>query len=213
MMILGLTGSIGMGKTTAAAEFRRLGLPVFDSDAAVHALLAASGAGVIPVSKQFPCALKKNAIDRSVLGEKVFGDPAALRSLEEILHPLVRQAQSGFLRRWAARRAPLVLCDIPLLFETGAETRCDAVAVVSAPPFVQSQRVLARPGMTRTKLDAILARQTPDVEKRQRADFIILTGQGRAFALRQISEIVRVLSDYRGRIWPPGSPGGYCPHA
>ncbi|MBT3556433.1 MAG: dephospho-CoA kinase [Rhodospirillales bacterium] len=208
MIILGLTGSIGMGKTTAAAEFRRLGVPVFDSDATVHALLAEGGDGVVPVSKQFTGVLKDGAIDRAALGDKVFGDPEALQDLEGILHPLVREAQARFLRDRALQQASLVVYDIPLLYETGAEARCDAVAIVSAPKFIQTQRVLARPGMDRDKLNAILARQTPDEEKRRRADFIIMTGLGRAYALHQIKEIVKVLEHFKGQIWPPGSPGG-----
>ncbi len=207
MIVLGLTGSIGMGKTTAAAEFFRLGVPVFDSDAAVHAFLARGGAGVAPVSERFPGVLKNDAIDRAALGTLVFADPNALKDLEALLHPLVRQAQSRFLRLWARRRAALVLFDIPLLFETGAEKRCDAVATVTAPAFVQAQRVLSRPGMSRGKLRAILNRQTPDVEKRRRADFVIMTGLGRAHALHQISQIVRVLKEYTGVVWPPGIPG------
>ncbi len=204
MMVLGLTGSIGMGKTTAAQEFKRQGIPVFDSDATVHRLLAKGGAGVPLVSTVFPGVLKNEAIDRAALGERVFGAPEALSRLENVVHPLVRKAQSDFLRSWARRRVPLVLYDIPLLFETGAEVRCDAVATVSAPFFVQAQRVLARPGMTLARLDAILQRQTPDMEKRQRADFIIMTGMGRACALRQIASIIRVLRQCKGHVWPAG---------
>ena len=213
MIILGLTGSIGMGKTTAAVEFQRLGVPVFDSDATVHGLLARNGGGVVAVSKRFSDVLDDGSIDRAALGDQVFGDPEALRDLERILHPLVRVAQARFLRKCALSHASVVLYDIPLLFETGAEARCDAVATVTAPAFIQAQRVLARPGMDRGKLDAILARQTPDDEKRRRADFIIKTGLGRAYALHQIKEIVTVLENFKGRIWPPGSPGGGYLHA
>ena len=153
---LGLTGSIGMGKSTAARMFRRLGVPVHDADAAVHALFREGGAAVGPVSEAFPEAIRDGAVDRAVLGQAVFGNAERLARLEAIVHPLVRQTSDRFLRRARARRAPLAVFDVPLLFETGAEARYDAVAVVSAPAFVQSHRVLARPGMTAERLAAIL---------------------------------------------------------
>jgi len=204
MIVLGLTGSIGMGKTTTAGDFRRLGVPVFDSDAEVHKLLGCGGHGVARVGDRFPDALKNGAIDRAVLGKQVFGNGEALKSLERILHPLVRAEQGAFLRRCARQRQRMVLFDIPLLYETGAEARCDAVAVTSAPAFIQQQRVLSRPGMSRDKLRGILDRQMPDDEKRRRADFVILTGLGRSYALRQVCEIVRVLRLCCGGVWPPG---------
>jgi len=201
MFILGLTGSIGMGKTTAAAAFRRQGVPVHDADATVHRLLACGGAAVDPVSESFPGCVTNGSVDRRLLGARVFGDTPAIRVLEGILHPLVRTEEQNFLRKQAAHGAPLVVLDIPLLFETGADERCDAVAVVSAPSFVQRQRVMARPGMTAEKVASIMARQMPDTDKCSRADFIIQTGQGRAFALRQIKEIVTLARARRGNKW------------
>src|SRR5689334_1251690 len=193
MIVLGLTGSIGMGKSTAAALLRRLGLPVYDADAAVHRLLGPGGAAVPQVEAAFPGTSGFAGIDRRRLGARVFGDRAALRRLEAILHPLVRGEQRRFLKAMAARRAPLVVLDIPLLFETGGEQICDAVIVVSAPHFLQRARVLARPGMTEARFAAILAKQMPDREKRRRADFVVPTGQGRALTLRRLSKIVTVL--------------------
>jgi dephospho-CoA kinase len=194
MVVLGLTGSIGMGKSTAAAMLRRLGVPVHDSDAAVHRLLSRNGAAVARVAAAFPGTEGPDGIDRASLGRRVFGDAAALRRLEGILHPMVRAETARFLRRMAARRAKLVVLDIPLLFETGGEARCDAIVVVSAPPFLQRARVLRRPGMSASRLAAILAKQMPDGEKRRRADFVVPTGLGRRETLRRLAEIVRVAS-------------------
>lgn len=193
MFVLGLTGSIGMGKTTAAAAFRREGVPVHDADATVHALMAAGGKAVPEISRLFPDCVVKGAVDRQKLGGEVFGNPAALEKLESVLHPLVRAEEQRFLRKHILLGAKMAVLDIPLLYETGGEDRCDAVAVVSAPGFVQRQRVLGRSGMTEEKMQAILARQTPDAEKRARADFVIQTGQGRADALRTIKEIVTLI--------------------
>lgn len=193
MFILGLTGSIGMGKTTAADAFRRLGVPVHDADATVHRLMVAGGLAVPAVSEHFPDCIQGGVVDRKALGARVFDDDAALKILEGVLHPLVRADEQRFLRQYARRGATLVVLDIPLLFETGAEGRCDAVAVVSAPDFVQRQRVMARPGMTAEKMAAILGRQMADAEKKRRAAFVIQTGQGRADALRTIREIVRLI--------------------
>lgn len=192
---LGLTGSIGMGKSTAAGMFRRLGVPVHDADAAVHALFRKGGAAVGPVGEAFPEAIRDGAVDRAVLGQAVFGDAERLARLEAIVHPLVRRMSDRFLRQARARRAPLAVFDVPLLFETGAEARYDAVAVVSAPAFVQAQRVLARPGMTPARLAAIRARQTPDAEKRRRADFILPTGLGRRCTLQGVRRIVRLMTE------------------
>ncbi len=216
MYILGLTGSIGMGKTTAAAAFRRLGVPVHDADATVHRLMGpeprntgrdTGGSAVAAIAEQFPDCVVDGAVDRQGLGAKVFGDSlsggGALKTLEGILHPLVRAEEQRFLKKSALHGAPLVVLDIPLLFETGAQERCDAVAVVSAPDFVQRQRVMARPGMTAEKMASILSHQMPDAEKRGRADFVIQTGQGRADALRTIREIVRLVQDRPGAKWPP----------
>jgi dephospho-CoA kinase len=194
MIVVGLTGSIGMGKSTAAALLRRLGVPVHDADAAVHRLLGRGGAAVKAVAAAFPGTARKAGIDRAALGRRVFGDAASLRRLEDILHPLVRADTDRFLRRMAARRVPLVVLDIPLLFESGGARRCDAVIVVSAPAFLQRARVLARPGMSEARLAAILAKQMPDGEKRRRADFVVPTGLGRRLTLRRLAEIVRVLS-------------------
>lgn len=195
MKILGLTGSIGMGKSTAARMLRRLGVPVHDADATVHALLAKGGRAVAAVEAAFPGVVRDGAVDRGELGRRVFGDAAALKRLETILHPLVRQAEKQFLARHRQRRTPLVVLDIPLLFETGGEKRCDKVAVVSAPALVQEQRVMKRPGMTRERLAAILKKQMPDVEKRRRADFVVPTGLGMLPALRRLAAIVTLMRD------------------
>ncbi len=203
MFILGLTGSIGMGKTTAAAAFRRLGVPVHDADATVHRLMDMGGAAVNAISDHFPDCIVDGAVDRQALGVRVFDNDPALKTLEGILHPLVRDEEQRFLRKNARYGVPLAVLDIPLLFETGAEERCDAVAVVSAPDFVQRKRVMARAGMTRDKMASILARQMPDADKCRRADFVIQTGQGRAGALRTIKEIVRLVRDQPGSKWPP----------
>lgn len=188
-----------MGKSTAAATLRRLGVPLFDADLAVHRLLAPSGAAVAAVSAAFPgVETEDHGIDRVLLGQRVFTDPAALKRLEAILHPMVAAEEKRFLARSRARRAPLVVLDIPLLFETGAERRCDYVLVVSAPALVQRQRVMRRPGMTEIRLDAILRKQLPDHRKRQRADFVVPTGAGRNLALRRLKAIARLLRK-RGR--------------
>lgn len=194
MKILGLTGGIGMGKSTAAATFRRHGVPVFDADAAVHRLQARGGRAVAPIGRAFPGTTRDGAVDREALRRAVLGDRAALTRLERIVHPLVRDEERRFLAR--ARRAGrrLVVLDIPLLFETRGEARCDAVVVVSAPAATQRARVLRRPGMTPERLAAILARQTPDAEKRRRADHVIRTGLSRAHARRAIR---RLLERYR----------------
>src|SRR5690349_10798498 len=186
MVILGLTGSIGMGKSTAAKMLVRMGVPVHDSDAAVHRLLGRGGAAVPLIDREFPGSVREGAVDRAALGKIVFHDPTALRRLEAILHPLVQCGQRRFLARCAARHAPVAVLDIPLLYETGAERRVDAVICVTAPPAIQRARVLARPGMNSEKLAGILARQTPDREKRRRADFVVSTSLGRAFTLRAL---------------------------
>jgi len=204
MVVLGLTGSIGMGKSTAAAMLRRLGIPVHDADGAVHRLLGRNGKAVAKVDAEFPGTAGPAGIDRAALGRRVFGDAAALRRLERILHPMVRADTARFLHRMRARRAPLVVLDIPLLLETGGEERCDAIIVVSAPTFLQRARVLGRPGMSEARFAAILAQQMPDAEKRRRADFVVPTGLGRRETLRRLAEIVRVataakLTGGRGR--------------
>ena len=214
MVIIGLTGSIGMGKTTAAGMFRHLGLPVYDSDAAVHGLLALGGAAVHAVGEAFPGVVRDGAVDRAMLRERVFGNKAELRRLEAIVHPLVRRVQRAFLRRAAARGEPLVVLDIPLLFEVGLAAQCDAVVVVTAPAFLQRARVLSRPGMTEETLAGILANQLPDREKRRRAGFVVPTSLGRAHTLRRLRWIVRVMTGRRGKYWPPAAhlpqPGRYA---
>jgi dephospho-CoA kinase len=196
MITLGLTGSVGMGKSTAAAMFRQLGVPVHDSDAVVHRLLARGGVAVAAVAAAFPEALAAaGGIDRIRLGQRVFADPAALKRLERILHPLVRKSQERFLRMARGRRVPVVVLDIPLLFETGGDRRCDRVVVVWASPAVQRARVLARPGMTQARFGAMVAKQLPDSEKRRRADDVVPSGLGRALTFRRLKRIVTALVD------------------
>ena len=206
MMILGLTGSIGMGKSTATRTFAHLGAAVWDADAEVHRLTGPGGAAVASVTEAFPDARGEQAgaamVNRQALGKLVFGNAAALKRLEKILHPMVRRAERRFLAGAEGRGCRLAVLDIPLLFETGGEARCDATAVVSAPGFVQRARVLARPGMTENKLDGILARQMPDGEKRRRADFVIHTGLSRHESARQARRIFAILAARRGRRWP-----------
>lgn len=194
MKVLGLTGSVGMGKSTAASMLRRMGVPVHDADAAVHRLMSRGGAAVAAVEAAFPGVAAEGAVDRLALGTKVFGDPAALRRLEAILHPRVRADSEAWLRRRRRQRAPLVVLDIPLLFESASEDRCDAVIVVTAPYFVQRARVMRRPGMTEARFQQILAQQMPDAEKRRRAQFVVSTGLGKGHTLRQLRRIVRLYS-------------------
>jgi len=202
VIILGLTGSIGMGKSTVAKNFRRLGIPVYDADATVHGLLSPKGEAFLTIKEMFPEAVKKGVIDRDVIAGRVFADTDALSRIEQVLHPMVRRLEKEFLGRCARRGIRQVVLDIPLLFETGGEERCDAVITVSAPAFVQARRVLKRRGMTRERMASILARQTLDAEKRRRSDFVILTGLGRDFSLLQIRNIVRLTRDWRGTNWP-----------
>lgn len=176
MIVIGLTGSIGMGKSTVAQMFAEEGAPAFNSDDAVHALYAPGGAGVGPVGAAFPGVVKDGAVDRAALSARVVDNAGALKRLEAIVHPLVARAQAQFLDAARAAGAEAVVLDIPLLFETGAESRVDTVVVVSAPADVQRARVLARPGMTVEKFESLLAKQVPDFEKRARADFTINTG-------------------------------------
>lgn len=193
MIVLGLTGSIGMGKTTAAKMLRRMGLPLHDADRAVHRLLAKGGAAVAAVEAAFPGVVADGAVDRERLAGQVFEDRAALKRLEGILHPAVRRATRTFLGHQVRSGRSLVVLDIPLLFETGGEAICDAVAVVTAPPFVQRERVMGRRGMTAARFQAILAKQMPDREKRRRADFVVHTGLSKADTLRQLRAIVTLL--------------------
>jgi dephospho-CoA kinase len=186
-----------MGKTTTAALFREAGVPVYDADVAVHALYAAGGAAVAPVEAAFPGVVVEGAIDRQKLTAKIIADPAALKRLEAIVHPLLAAERAAFLR--SAEGADLVVLDIPLLFETHAEGLVQAVVVVSAPQEVQRSRVLSRPGMTEAKFTALLARQIPDAEKRRRADFVIETDAGVEAAARRVAEILATVraSDWR----------------
>ena len=174
MIRLGLTGSIGMGKSTVARMFAEEGVPVFDADAAVHRLQGPEGALVTEIEAQFPGTTGPEGVDRTALAERVLGEPEALRKLESLVHPAVARERESFLAAHAT--SLVVLLDIPLLFETGGSGQVDKIAVVSAPAEVQRRRVLARPGMTAEKLERILARQVPDAQKRARADFVIPTG-------------------------------------
>ena len=202
MVILGLTGSIGMGKSTVAADFRRLRVAVHDADETVHALMAPGGAAFNQICQVFPGVRSKVGIDRKRLGDLVFADMAALKKLEAILHPLVRKQKTEFLKRSALRRQNLVVLDVPLLFETGGEAKCDAVVVVTAPTFVQRARVMARPGMTTEKFESILAKQVPDLIKRRSADFVVQTGLGRIASLRKIRHIAHTAPFLKPNKWP-----------
>lgn len=194
MIILGLTGSIGMGKSTAAKMFAEAGVPVHDSDETVHLLYAGQAAPLIEAA--FPGVVVDGVVDRAKLAARVLGDKAALKRLEEIVHPLVRAHADAFVATHRAAGTPLVVLDIPLLFETGGCDRVDKVAVVSAAPEIQRERVLSRPGMTPEKFEAILARQTPDAEKRRLADFVIDTGKEFEATHAQILAIIdRLIGD------------------
>ncbi len=195
MIILGLTGSIGMGKSTTAALFAEEGVPVYDADAAVHALYAVGGAAVAPVGEAFPGVVENGAINRDKLSAMVLGKPDEIRKLERIVHPLVREAQTDFLKKHLGAGAKIVVLDIPLLLEGGGKRYSDAVVVVSAPADVQRERVLARPGMTEEKLNQILAKQMPDAEKRKHADFIINTQFGVEDARMQVRAVLEALRD------------------
>ncbi len=192
MLIVGLTGSIGMGKTTTAKLFAARGVPVHDSDAAVHRLYR--GAAVAPIAEAFPDAIQDGTVDRVRLAARVVNDAAALARLEAIVHPFVRESEVAFLAKTRAEGRRLVLLDIPLLFETGAEGRIDAVVVVTADAKIQRERVRARPGMSEARLDAILARQVPDGEKRRRAHFLVDSGAGMDAARRAVDAILGALA-------------------
>lgn len=214
MIVLGLTGSIGMGKSTAARMLAAMGAPVCDSDAVVHKLLGKGGAAVAAIDAAFPGVVCDGAVDRRALGAAVFGNPETLKRLEAIVHPKVRDAQQRFLRQAAQRRLKVVVLDIPLLFETDSHRRVDCTVVVTAPFMVQKARVLARPGMTPEKFAGILARQMPDAEKRRRADFVVNTGDGRLSTRRALREIIAKAKRLRGRQWPPrGYQPGQVAHA
>lgn len=213
MIVLGLTGSIGMGKSTTTAMFADEGAVVWNADDAVHALYAPGGAAVGPVGDAFPGVVLDGGIDRARLAEALGRDDTAFRRLETIVHPLVAQGRLADLEAARANGVKLAVLDIPLLFETGGDRAVDAVVVVTAPAEVQADRVLSRPGMTRERFEAILARQTPDAEKRRRADFVIDTGHGLDVARDRVREIVGiVLSQDWKRPARTLSPGGEQPH-
>jgi dephospho-CoA kinase len=193
VIVVGLTGSIGMGKSTASAMFRQLGVPVYDADVEVHKIFAKGGAAVPAISAAFPDAIVEGAVDRTVLSRLAVDDPSVFRTLEIIVHPIVRGIQDHLIRVMCLRRAPMLVLDIPLLFETGGEQRCDLALVVSAPGYLQAQRVLARADMTVEKFHAILARQTPDGEKRRLGDVVIPSNRGMAAEFRQIAGLVRAI--------------------
>ena len=193
MIVIGLTGSIGMGKSTTAQMFEERGVPVYDADAEVRALYAAGGAAVGPIEAAFPGVSRDGAIDRGLLGDRVLGKPDALERLNQIVWPLMGAARQAFFQRARDNNTPMVVLDVPLLLETGGEKNVDAVVVVSAPAALQRERVLARPGMTEAKLDAILAAQIPDEEKRRRADFVIDTANGLQSARDQVDDVLAAL--------------------
>jgi len=194
MIVLGLTGSIGMGKSTTAKMFAEVGVPVHDSDEAVHRLYSGKAAPLI--EEAFPGTTRDGVVDRNLLTRKVLGNPEALKRLEGIVHPLVRADADAFLEHQRKMGAPIVVLDIPLLFETGGRNRVDKVVVVTASHEIQQQRVLARPGMTEEKFNSILAKQMPDAEKRSLADYIIDTGKGMDAARSAVAAIVEELRSF-----------------
>lgn len=193
MINVGLTGSIGMGKSTTAAMFRDAGVPVYDADAAVAELYLAGGAAVAPLEAAFPGVTKNGAVDREALRQRVLGDDTAMARLNAIVHPLLGKDRSDFYEKAQAAGASMVVLDIPLLFETGGDRNMDVVVVASAPANLQRLRVLARPGMNPERFEDILRRQMPDLEKRARADFIVDTAQGLDAARLQVAEIIKKL--------------------
>jgi dephospho-CoA kinase len=197
--ILALTGSIGMGKSATLAMFAEAGVPVYDADAEVHRLYERGGAAVGPVGEAFPGVVVDGAIDRQILGAQVLADNVKLQRLQGIVYPLMAGKREAFLEQAKASGAPFAVLDIPLLFETGGEESVDAVAVVSAPADLQRARVLARPGMTEAKFASILAKQTPDAEKRRRADYVIDSSQGLEAARAQVAKIVAAMRDPQWR--------------
>jgi dephospho-CoA kinase len=199
MITIGLTGSIGMGKSTTAAMFAAEGVPVYDADAEVHRLQGPGGAAVAPIEAAFPGVVKNGAVDRGELGARVLGHPEAIKRLEEIVHPLLGSSRTTFFQRAEAEGVDMVVLDIPLLFETGGEKRVDAIVVVSAPEALQRERVLARSGWSAERLDAVLAKQMHDTEKRTRAHFVIDTSRGLEPAREQVR---RVISTLRSGQWP-----------
>ena len=215
MFVIGLTGSVGMGKSTTASMFRDQGVPVQDADREVHRLMAAGGLAVPAIDRAFPGVVKTGAVDRAALGSVVFADSDKLKILESILHPMVAAQRTGFIERAARRGCPMVVLDIPLLFETAGDRNCDLTVLVTAPPFVQAARFLRRPGTSQERLDAIRAKQMPDSAKRRLADIVINSGCGRAPVLRAVRDIVRRYQGVAGSVWPPAGrsrhAGGFRP--
>ena len=193
MKIIGLTGSIGMGKSTTAAMFREAGIPVYDADAAVHAAYDVGGVAVGPVGEAFPGTVQDGRVDRETLRQHVLGKPDAMAKLNSIVHPLIRASRAEAFKAATASGADMIILDVPLIYETGGEKTMDAVIVVSAPAEMQRERVLAREGMNPERLDAILAQQLPDAEKRKRADYVIDTGQGLETARGQVQAVIAQL--------------------
>jgi dephospho-CoA kinase len=191
MKVLGLTGGIGMGKSTAAAAFRRAHIPVFDADAAVHRMQGRGGRAVRAIGTAFPGTVRDGAVDRAALRQAVLGSSDALKRLEGILHPMVRQEEAEFVARARRHRKRAAVLDIPLLFETDGDRRVDEVIVVTAPPSVQMQRIRQRRRMSDADIRAVIGRQMPDKEKRRRADTVIRTGLSRHYSLRQLRRVIR----------------------
>jgi len=200
MLLIGLTGSIGMGKSETAKMFQAEGIPVYDADAEVHKLYQAGGAAVAPIEAAFPGVVREGAVDRAFLSKQVIGHPDALKRLEAIVHPLVGNANRAFLEKAMSEGAEMVLLDIPLLFETGGRERVDVIVVVSAPYELQRERVLARPDMTEEKFAEIFAKQVSDADKRSGADFIVESDKGLEHARNQVKEIIAALKGRNGEV-------------
>ncbi|MZR29781.1 dephospho-CoA kinase [Sneathiella litorea] len=195
MLLVGLTGSIGMGKSTVGEMFRELGIPVYDADAEIHKLYARGGAGVEPIRAAFPEAVVDDQVDRQRLSKLVVGNDAEIERLEKVIHPLLTEGRAAFFEKAEKEGHTLVVLDIPLIFETGGENKVHKIVVVSAPAPVQRERVLARPDMTAEKFEAILARQVPDAEKREKADFVINTHCSKEETFEQIKALVEDLKN------------------
>ena len=193
MIIIGLTGSIGMGKTTTSQMFKDAGAAVFDADACVHELYAKGGVAVPIIRAVFPDAIKDGAVDRAQLSKHLQKDPLHMQVLESFIHPLVGKARAKAIETATHEKKKIMVFDVPLLFETGGDKHVDKIVVVSASPDVQRERVLSRPGMSKEKFEMILSRQTPDAEKRKRADFVIMTDKGLDFAREQVQTIMNDL--------------------
>ncbi len=190
MIVIGLTGGIAMGKSTVARQFELLGAKTCSADACVHKLMGRGGKAVTLIKKHFPSAIKDEEVDRKILGKIVFADKEKLIKLENILHPLVQEMENDFVRRMRNLGTKFVVLDIPLLFETNGHERVDFTVVVSAPAFIQKQRVMVRQGMTAERFEKIIASQMQDLEKRNRADFIIPTGLGKGYSFRAVKQLV-----------------------